>query len=356
MDRLCNQPVWRERLDPIANVKRKIVITLGLVGLILGISLWQRAPKESPLSTPDIPVAAHSSAQQTGEAQKTNQTSDVSFLAKSNDVIQARSRLADLIRSDGEAKNIPLDFYGRVVDQDDKPLSKTRIDLRLRHWTTAYAGNSVPINLETDTSGLFHAHGATGDAFDIESISKADYELEPNTPRGFRAEGGSKDAPVIFKMWRSDVKEQLVEGTKSMALVPDGRVYSIDLKNGTITESGTGDLKVRIQRPAQITLGEKYDWSCQVIAENGGLLEETDAHSSMFMAPTNGYSQSFQFEQKVVGGWGNSTGPKRFFLNLGDGRSFGRISIEIWASYNSLATGRIRIQYVLNPSGSRILR
>ena len=258
--------------------------------------------------------------------------------------------------ADGQAKNIPLDFYGRVVDQDGNPLHGVRIDLRLRHWNTAYSGSSTTVNLETDTKGHFHAVDATGDAFDIESILKAGYELEPNTRRGYRAKGGSAAAPVEFKMWRSDIKEALISDSKSYRIVPDGRGYFIDLRNSTIGETGVGDIKASINYVTEVVHGQTYDWSAQITVPNGGLLEETNVNSSMYLAPTNGYKSKFQLTQQILGGQSGSIGTRRFFLKLKNGEQYGRMEIQMNAPYNSQVPGRIRISHAINPSGSRTLR
>lgn len=148
----------------------------------------------------------------------------------------------------------------------------------------------------------------------------------------------------------------MITGEKKFHVVPDGRLYGIDLINGTITESGEGDLKVWIKRPEQVSFGQKYDWSSKIEIVNGGLLQETDTSSSMFSAPVDGYVDVFQFEQKVGSGWGDSTGTKRFFVQLRNGQVYGRISIELYAHYNNQIPGLIRLSYAINPSGSRILR
>ena len=45
--------------------------------------------------------------------------------------------------------------------------------------------------------------------FDIESMSKEGYELEM-TQRGYGAVGGSQASPVLFRLWRNDIKEPLI--------------------------------------------------------------------------------------------------------------------------------------------------
>jgi hypothetical protein len=234
-----------------------------------------------------------------------------------------------------------------------------KVKVKVRHWTVIVpapfgaSGGMIHVQLETDSGGLFEIRGVTGDGFDVESITKEGYELEPSQ-RTYGATGGSLAEPVIFKMWSTDIHEKLITGGKSFHIVPDGRPYVIDLTKGTIAESGDGDLKVWVKRPEQITYGKRYDWSCEMDVINGGLLAASD--SSMYFAPTDGYAPSFQFEQKIGSGWGDTTGPKRFYVRLNNGQMYGRITIELFAYYNDRVPGMIRIQYALNPSGSRILR
>ena len=91
-------------------------------------------------------------------------------------------------------------------------------------------------------------------------------------------------------------------------------------------------------------------------ALNGGLLEETNRYSAMFSAPTGNYVSSFQIQQNIGSGWGDSTGTKRFYVMLNNGRQYGQVSIELFAYYNDQIPGMIHVQYAINPTGSRILK
>ena len=75
-------------------------------------------------------------------------------------------------------------------------------------------------------------------------------------------------------MWNTNIHEQLITGHKSFDIVPDGRPCVIDLAKGTIAESGAGGLRAWIKCPAQMADGQMYDWSCEVDAISGGLLEQ----------------------------------------------------------------------------------
>lgn len=163
---------------------------------------------------------------------------------------------------------------------------------------------------------------------------------------------------MSFKMWSTNIHEQLISGHKNCNIVPDGRPYMIDLAKGTIAESGTGDLKVWIKRPDEIVYGQRYDWSCAVEAINGtGILSEPNINQSMFTAPTDGYTNSFTHEEAAtVNGWGDTTGQQRFYVKLRGGRGFGRVSIELDTYYNKQIPGLINLTYAINLSGSRFLR
>ena len=156
-----------------------------------------------------------------------------------------------------EHLNVPIDFYGRVIDQDSNTLSTVKIDAWVRHWDPAAPGASLHIEKATDAQGRFDIHGVTGDGFELESMQKPGYELEPGQ-RGYGTVGGSRENPVVFKMWAANVHEQLITGEKSFDIVPDGRPYVIDLTKGTISESGGGDLKVWVKYATQVTRGQTY--------------------------------------------------------------------------------------------------
>lgn len=255
-------------------------------------------------------------------------------------------------------QNVPVRFYGRVIDQDSNGLARVKIKVSVRHWgmTLSTLSTTMHLGTETDIDGRFFIHGATGDAFDVDSIQKDAYELEPNTQRSYGAVGGSLTNPVIFKMWRTNIHEQLITGQKSFHIVPDGRPYMIDLAKGTIAEQGAGDLKLWIKRPEQVAPGQKYDWSSEVDVINGGLLEETNVTSSMYLAPQAGYAPNFQCEQQIIGRQSASTGTRRFYVKLDNGHEYGRITIELIAPYNDRVPGMVHLDYAINPFGSPILR
>jgi len=345
-------------------LKNKLFITLIVIGFLAVVLLWLAQSRLKP--KPDVAAQAPASnaliavnplPAPSGSGVKANSNVSAVTVPAGQATSQAvdSASAEERLHAEIEAKNVPLDFYGQVIDQDTNPLSGVKIDARVRHWSTESFG-SIHIEKETDAGGRFDIHGVTGDSIGVEGVGKDGYELEPSTQRNYGAVGGSIENPVVFKMWSTNINAQLITGEKSFQIVPDGSSYFIDLSKGTIAESGTGDLKVWVKRPDQITYGQRYNWSCELDVVNGGLLAEADASSSMYSAPVDGYTPSFQFEQKIGSGWGDSTGPKRFYVKLSNGQEYGRITIELMAYYTDQIPGMVRLSYAINPSGSQLLR
>ncbi len=254
-------------------------------------------------------------------------------------------------------RNIAVDFHGKTVDQDGRVLPGVQIKFKVTHYLSAMQGMSIPVNLLSDANGLFDIHDAavSGSGIDIGSMTKEGYTLEPMT-KSFGPIGGAVEKPIVFRFWRNDIKEPLITGEKSFHIIPSGNPYVIDLSNGTIAESGTGDLSVWIKYATEVVPGQTYDWLSEIDAINGGLLEEPDLSSAMYEAPTTGYAGAFKYNQQIKGGQYGSTGEKRFYVMLKGGQEYGRITIELDAPYNKQIPGMIRLKYAINPTGSRILR
>jgi hypothetical protein len=348
---------------------RFLIFTLLFAAAILVVAFWLRPVKQSSMQTPSpqetIQPATNVPAV-VGNANKniSSQPPLVSTLSVNPKVESNEEKTERIVREANAPYETPIAFYGQVIDQDSNSLPGVKINASIlyEHMFMPTPSGDSPItnNLihpqrETDADGRFEITGEKGRNMTIESIQKDGYEVEPDfCPHTFGASGGTLENPVIFKMWNTNIHEQLISGDKKFQIIPDGRPYFINLTDGTITESGAGDLKVWVKRPDQIIYGKRYDWSSEMDVINGGLCQ-SDSYS-MFSAPTEGYLPLFQFEQKVGSGWGDSTGEKRFYVMLHKGAEYGRISIELYAYYNNQIPGLIRLSYAINPSGSRILR
>lgn len=260
-----------------------------------------------------------------------------------------------------------------VIDQNSNALEGVEIKSGIRHWTKmdptvvglGLGTTQIDIERVTGPDGRFEIHGITGDAGGF-MLTKDGYDAEPGS-RGFGGgTSGSYKNPLIFKMWSTHIHEKLIAGNYSFPIVPDGRSYFINLTNGTINESGIGDLKVWVRYTNQVVHGQLYNWQAGIEVVNGGLLEVPQAVMNsgflpnppiaMYSAPTDGYVPSFSLKQQIKGGQQGQIGNRYFYLLLNDGKEYGRMSINLFAPFGNLHPGLVMISYAINPSGSRILR
>ncbi|PWU13490.1 MAG: hypothetical protein C5B50_19215 [Verrucomicrobia bacterium] len=341
-------------------MRSPVAIICGFVLLVIAAAFfWQLNHRASPSPEPNFVNTANiSQTHSSGPGNKPDQTLLHGQPMKPE---VAEAKRGELLSRQLEQRNVPIDFCGRVIDQDTNALAAVAIKISIRHWPTAGVlapGVSEEIHLDrlTDSDGRFEVHGETGDALSVLSLEKQAYELTPTTPHHYPSSSGTVENPVLFKMWSTNIQEHLVTLDKSFRILTDGRPYFINLVAGTIAESGEGDLRVFIKYPMQVVRGATNDWSCRIDGVTCGILEQSDGSDPMYLAPTQGYVSSFELKQQIKGGQRGSTGQRRFYIRLGNGQEYGRIEIGLYAPYNYQIPGLIRLSYAINPSGSRILR
>jgi hypothetical protein len=154
-------------------------------------------------------------------------------------------------------------------------------------------------------------------------------------------------------MWKIQPGEHLVTGSKFFGIIPDGRIYTIDLLNGTKSEgqSGDGDLHVLITRPAGVERSSRYDWSYRIEGINGGVKETQDEF--MYTAPESGYQTAYEKSFAAKQGDWTDRLKKNFYIRSRGGTIYGRLEVEIVPVYQDKSV--FSIVYAVNPKGSRNL-
>lgn len=339
---------------------RFLIFILLLVLLMVALLFWRR-PGQTPAKTEQPQAAVQST-----NVPATANTPAVAPMPLPTPLVNpqhlvthtAAQRLEEA-KQEIESANVPIDIYGMVIDQNSNPIPGVEIKSGVRHWTmpdpnVELAGSTtIPLEATTGADGRFELTGATGDGGGF-ILTKDGYDEETG-PSGFGGgTSGSYENPLIFKMWSTNIHEQLITGKKAFPIVPDGRPYFINLTDGTISESGTGDLKVWIQYTNHVVPNQLYDWSAGIDVINGGL--QTADDYAMWMAPADGYVPSYVNAGQIKGYQTGDTEERRFYLQLQNGNEYGHMTIELIAPYNFGIPGLVRISYAINPSGSRILR
>lgn len=351
-------------------MKRILIFgTIILTLLLLLLFVWLHGSGSSVFVPPEAQTPAsppHPLAAATVQTEKIAASAD-SLAGKTNQ----ENEFAERAGRSTEALNLPVAFYGLVVDQDDNVLQDVDVDLQVAE--AHFDVNAYPheyhkmssLQRRTGTDGRFELieNGLKGRDVTVISLTKEGYDRElPGV--GFGAQSTSFDHPVILRMWRTNIHEQLISGEREFKIVPDGRRYAIDLTKGAITEGQEGDLVVWIKRPESVAPSEKFAWSCGLTTPGGGLEPEKDQRSAMYRAPagefTNVFTLSVEDNTRARDGMSLDN---RFYFKLRNGK-YGRVSASFWTTYHYWAPSyrtdpafaQIRLSYAINPSGSRLLR
>jgi len=275
----------------------------------------------------------------------------------------APQKYAKALSDSVDSMNVPISFYGRVIDQEDRAIAGAKIKIGVRQWTVSPSQGAEGVfdeyDCATDAQGKFEFLGKTGDNMEIKAIEKAGYELSPRTTRAFMYSGpvwftSERSNPTVFRMWKRGQAEPLVIQDKFFVTAPDGRSSVVDLlagKKAVNTKLDEKSIAISIERPQNVSRRDKYDWHAKLqMADGGGLLETTDEF--MYLAPKDGYEQSQALEFKNESSNWSSVIKKRYFTKTPAGL-YGRVELEIYAYYDGEAA--FRVKSFINPSGSRNL-
>jgi hypothetical protein len=271
----------------------------------------------------------------------------------------------DSLRSLAKLSNKSIDFYGLVLDQDNNPVPNVKVTLGIRVTKEPVIGMigdvfDSPV-VKTDSEGRFSIVDAKGALLSVKSLEKVGYEASQqslNRAHYWYWRDPSQvhhpdiNKPEVFRMWKKRGAEDLVVGEGFFWLIPDGRVYTIDILNKNKTEGkSSGDIMVSINRPLQITTKSKYDWGCEIECIDGGIVETTEEQA--YLAPEGGYNEIYKVSFGIGDANWSDSAKRQLYLKSRGGKLFARLEVEIIADYRDKAV--FSVKYYANPTGSRNL-
>lgn len=333
-------------------------------GLVLAVCVWfllRRAPEPPKTESPEVqapltnqPVASQS-APPAKVAPRQNPAPSQPPPAVAADAVRRGSpegikemqqqALADWQR--------PIEFYGRVVDENTNPVPDASITFGWSELPTQEAARKATTT--SDANGLFSLHGEHGPALDV-WVGKDGYYASHGGQWGFSyLNGFSSDPmnPVVFMLRKKGKGESLItsafpSGMGNIAqLHHDGTPVELDLYNGTQVPAGSGQLRLEFWRAITNRNANIFDWKLQLSVPGGGLVETPEEFA--FQAPESGYQSPLVIDMLATNENWQGDIRSKYYLQLPDGK-YGRIDF-----YFSPYNGAFTVQSAINPTGSRNL-
>ncbi len=185
----------------------------------------------------------------------------------------------------------PIEFYGKVVDQNGDPVSEANVDYGT---IDKFDANGSNYRGRSDENGNFSISGIRGQLtvgvqkdgyYNIHGKSDAAFAYGVG-PDATRKEPPTKDNPAVFVLQKKGLADPLIPVDGGQIDIPrTGEPFSIDLATG---KPGHGDLQV------ETWIGDssqrRFDWRYRLSVPGGGLAERKGQFD--FEAPGDNYQTS----------------------------------------------------------------
>lgn len=261
-----------------------------------------------------------------------------------------------------EMANTPIDFFGKVIDEDGSPVVGASTFYIL--GALSFEGSPTLEGPKTDAAGLFSITGKRGPTLSVwvqhdgyysteNAKQRFEYARKDYMPGKEPPLPPSKGSPTIFVLKRKGVAEPLVHHQRIKTKLPmNAMPVSINARSG---QTGRGKETISIAMKSD---GEKlplnafhpFDWSVTIGVPGGGMVERSDALN--FEAPADGYvpQQSISMPASLTQDAWKSDIQRDYFVKFASG-NYGRVRLNI-----SGDKGRSIAEVFLNPiPGSRNL-
>jgi hypothetical protein len=328
-----------------------VVVTALALFVMRPTAVPRRVPAESNANTAN-PASSASTANPDRNTSTANQTSDPIY---------------EQIKAEREMKlqeffNAPIDFYGKVVDEDYQPISGA-----VTHYIVASAsfhGSPTLDGPQTDANGLFSITSKRGPRLTVwvehpgyyktdSAHQRIEYAQAEYMPGKEPPPPPTKTNPAIFVLHKKGIAAPLIRHQDIKRYLPfDGKPIKIDVRTGreghdresiVIALQSEGDkLPINTFRP--------FNWTVTIQVPGGGLVERWNTLG--FQAPADGYRPVIAIDMPASlprDEWSSEI-QREYFVLFASG-NYGRLRLDI-----SGLKGRCIADTFLNPTpGSRNL-
>lgn len=253
--------------------------------------------------------------------------------------------------------NVPIEFWGKVIDQDSKPIEGVNIQYRIQQPRVIWDSHSAVMSITTDSIGGFHITGEKGSSFSFESFRKDGYRTAAGQGMTIAYSYGSakhtpdKSNPKVYTLIKEDKIQGLVFFSRQLLLAWDGVPVRYNLRTGKFDSLGEIEITARRGKIEGDGRQARYDWSYRIQAIKGGIIEAL--REEAYIAPENGFEDFWECGCLATDPkWGIAKSNVHLIFRLANG-NYGRLELDVDAGVKSKISGRI--SSYLNPSGGRLL-
>ena len=321
---------------------KRIRILIAAAILILVLGVWHGCHKEPGETPPNRATHSRPQRERTGFQDGGSKTEQDDY---------ART-VAEKSREFSKAMNRPIEFYGRTVDQDGRPLVGVSVDYHITSTPTVPVpwgpSETTKGSTGTDADGQFVIKGHRGHGLSF-SLRKDGYRERGGgaTYSANESESHHPDPakPVAFTLIRDDLP---------LAEKVYGKNLSFVWNAGQVTVNcgpALGSLVLTPKRNGMNTANrqQSFDWSVDVVATGFGMALLSDETAKV--APTDGYQPGHIYDfPRDAKAW-RSVVTDKYTIRTADGK-YGLMELALYGDHSDNgACGSVTIY--LNPSGAR---
>src|ERR1700690_659595 len=214
-----------------------------------------------------------------------------------------QERLSALAKALSEySKQIPqpIEFYGKVVDENMQPVEGAGVSFIYNTYRPESSTNASTVS---DINGLFSISGVNGITLSVSVGKQGYYALQSIqqfvylTPPGSEPFHPDSNNPIVFNLRKRGNGVELITSQHGMqpdfvvSAPKDGTPILVDLLQQKIGDSG--QIKIQSWLEVDSTTGRTKLWQLKLFISDGGFVEENDQFP--FQAPENGYIPELEF-------------------------------------------------------------
>jgi hypothetical protein len=250
---------------------------------------------------------------------------------------------------------VALDFYGKVVDENNQPVPGA--SARLEWNTIAVPGGTAYQRISSDGNGLFSLTGRCGKVLEVRVEKDGYYTVQggkgalafeyadPSSPYWYEPDPNS---PVIFHLRKKGEGSKLFSKTLTVPLNNSHPQDRVNLMQGFIKPDGV--LTITTDKSKFLPGNQPFPWTFGLSMSEGGLVETKEQFP--FEAPTDGYTSTITLAMTNTDRSVWQSGVKKtYYFYLPSTNTYGRLTVD---TSSSLPFVSLNYVYNLIP-GNRVL-